>query len=144
VPRPSLPRHQRGFTLLEAIVAVAILGMAIMPLLAFISQSALELRLAGEANVRNLAYQNVLSFIETVNPMDIPNGEADIGTYHVNWTSQPAVPETFNSVVGFGLPGFRLGFYNMDVQVSRDRAPWFNFVARKMGYHTTQVDGMTP
>jgi general secretion pathway protein I len=137
-------RRRRGFTLLEAIVAVAVLGMALMPLLAFISQSALNLRLAGDANARSLAQQNVLSFIETLNPMDQPLGEIDLGDLHVIWTSRQTVPEIANSTLANGLPGFRLGFFDVDVQVFRNNAPWFNFAARKFGFHSTQPDLAAP
>lgn len=141
---PSRTPHQRGFTLLEAIVAVAVLGMALMPLLAFISQSALELRLAGDANARSLAQQNVLAFIETVNPMDQPLGETDLGGLHVTWVSRETVPQIANSTLGNGMPGFRLGFYDMDVRVYRNRALWFDFGARKFGYHSNQLGLMAP
>ena len=136
---PRRARRQRGFTLLEAIVAVAILGMALMPLLAFISQSALDLRLAGDANARSLAQQNVLAFLETLNPMERPAGEADLGDLHVTWVSRQAVPEIPDSTLGNGMPGFRLGFFDVNVQVHRNRALWFGFDARKFGFHSNRL-----
>ncbi len=135
---------QRGFTLLEAIVAVAVLGIALMPLLAFISQSALELRLAGDANARSLAQQNVVSFLETLNPIDQPLGEVDLGDLHVMWASRQAVPEISNSTMSNGMPGFRLGFYNVTVQVYRNRELWFDFTARKFGFRNNQPNMAAP
>lgn len=131
----------QGFTLLEAIVAVAILGIALIPLLSFISQMSLELRTAGDSNARSLAEQNVLAFIEPVNPMEQPEGQADLGDLHIAWTSRPVVPET-DTGPGSGIPVYRFGFYDVTVQVSRNQAPWFDFVARKVGFHSNTSDFM--
>src|SRR4051812_32804307 len=46
-----------GFTLLEAIVAMTIIGVALVPILTFISQMANGLSRAADSNARSLAQQ---------------------------------------------------------------------------------------
>jgi general secretion pathway protein I len=134
--------HARGFTLLEAIVAIAILGIALIPLLSFTSQSVLQLHAAADSNARSLAEQNVLAFLETVNPLDQPTGNTTLGDLRVEWSSKPIVDQTRNTTPGSALPYYDIGFYWVDVRVSRDGAnPWFEFAARKVGYRAPVVHG---
>jgi general secretion pathway protein I len=140
--------NSRGFTLLEAIVAVAIVGVALVPVLTFISQMANALMRAGDANARNLAQQSVIELLEPMNPLENPVGEHQIGDLIVRWESAGIIPPNKEIRPGAGLPGFSLGFYNVTVSVDRaDKGPWFSFDMRKVGYRriiTTGPPGMSP
>lgn len=138
----SYRTNARGFTLLEAIVAIAVLGIALIPLLSFTSQSVLQLHAAADSNARSLAEQNVLAFLETLNPLEQPSGNTTIGDLRVQWSSKPIVDQTQNATPGSALPYYVVGFYSVDVRVSRDGAdPWFEFAARKVGYRAPVVQG---
>jgi general secretion pathway protein I len=134
--------HARGFTLLEAIIAIAILGIALIPLLSFTSQSVLQLHAAADSNARSIAEQNVLAFLETLNPLDQPTGSTTLGDLRVQWSSKPLVDQSQNTTPGSALPYYVIGFYSVDVRVSRDGAdPWFEFAARKVGYRAPVIQG---
>jgi len=125
----------RGFTLIEAIVAVAIVGIALVPIMIFVSQMVSGLARAGDTNARHLAQQSLIEFLEPMNPLEQPTGEDRIGDLIVRWQSASLVPPNTTSRTGSGLAGFSLGFYNVTVSVDRvDTGPWFSFDMRKVGY----------
>ena len=67
----------RGFSLLEAIVALAILATAGLALFASMSQSVQMVSRAERAREADSAVRNAVAWIETVNPMQTPQGEQD-------------------------------------------------------------------
>ncbi len=135
IGKTSQIRHVRGFTLLEAIVAMTIVGVALVPILTFISQMATGLSRAAEANARSLAQQAVLELLEPLNPMDRPVGEDQVGSLLVRWQSQVLVPPNKEAALASGLVGYSVGFYKVTVSVDRvNSGPWFSFDMRKAGY----------
>ncbi len=151
MPGPSRaiarPKASRGFTLLEAIVAVAIVGIALVPVITFISQMVTGLTRAGDANARNLAEQAVIELLEPLNPLDRPSGDDQVGDMLIHWESKDIIPPTKDVRVGTGLAGFSLGFYNVTVSVARASGPWFSFDMRKVGYQrlgSLQMPGTIP
>ena len=130
------PNPQRGFTLLEAIVALAIIGLALIPLVSYIAQAADALQRASESNDRSVAMQAALALMEPVNPMTEPQGQLPIDdTVSVEWHSDVAVAPNPGVLVGGGLASYRLGFYIVHVTLSREGEPsWFSFDLRKTGY----------
>ncbi len=145
----SLARYaSRGFTLLEAIVAVAVVGIALIPIITFISQMVVGLNRAGDSNARNLAQQSIIELLEPLNPLEEPNGGEQIGNLNIRWESQALIPPNTAIRPGTGLAAFGIGFYNVKVSVVRnDRAgEWFAFDMRKVGYRRINANilpGMT-
>jgi len=136
MPRTQSVNLQRGFTLLEAIVALAVIGLALIPLITYIAQAADALQRASESNDRSVAMQAALALMDPVNPMAEPQGQLPIDdTVSVEWHSDLAVAPNPGVLVGGGLAGFRLGFYTVHVTLSRAQDPtWFSFDLRKVGY----------
>lgn len=132
----------RGFTLIEAIVAIAIVGIALVPLITFIGQMATALTRAGDVNARSLAQQATIELLETLNPMERPIGEDQVGDLIIRWESQNVVKPSPSMRVGSGLAGFSVGFYNVAVTVERaGRGPWFTFDMRKVGFKIVGATG---
>jgi general secretion pathway protein I len=128
-------RRSAGFTLLEAIVAVAIVGLALVPIIAFLSLSANELIKAGEANERSFATQAVVALLDPVNPGTDASGSLPINDrVSVSWDSEVLVPPGQKIVSNSGLPTRQLGFYKVHVTVTRAGDRWFDFDLRKVGY----------
>jgi prepilin-type N-terminal cleavage/methylation domain-containing protein len=137
-----------GFTLLEAIVAIAIVGIALVPVMTFISQMAFGLTRAADSNARNLAQQSLIELFETLNPLERPVGEDQVGDLIIRWESESLVPPNPQVNPGAGLAGFSIGFYNVTVSVDRiNKGPWFSFAMRKVGYRslsTSTLPGFKP
>jgi prepilin-type N-terminal cleavage/methylation domain-containing protein len=132
-----------GFTLLEAIVALAIIGMALVPILSFISISMSELIKAGESNDRSFVMQDVIAMMDSVNPSTNDAGSLPVNDKVVaEWTSKVIVPPAGGTIVSnSGLPTRNLGFYNVHITVSRSGEKWFHFDMRKVGYVDVQPFG---
>jgi len=130
-----MPRSSAGFTLLEAIVALTVMALALIPLITFIAQSSDQLMRASEANDRSIVTQSVLALMDPINPMAEPEGtislDEEIG---VSWWSDAIILSAERAAVRQTLSGFRMGFYGVTVSVTRDQKPWFDFKMRKVGY----------
>lgn len=137
-------RPSRGFTLLEAIVAVAIVGIALVPIITFVSQMVGALARAGDANAKNLAEQSIIELLESMNPLERPVGEDQLGNLIIRWESADIIPPNKTTRPGVGLAGFSVGFYNVTVSVDRlEKGPWFSFEMRKVGYRRI-ISDMAP
>ncbi|MCA0199458.1 MAG: prepilin-type N-terminal cleavage/methylation domain-containing protein [Proteobacteria bacterium] len=139
-----------GFTLLEAIVALTVMALALIPLITFIAQSSDQLMRAADANERSIVGQSVLALMDPINPMVEPEGILPLDDeISVSWRSDTIVPPNDGAIVGTLLPGFRVGFYGVNVTVKRGERPWFEFQMRKVGYQnmrgsSTDPFGMAP
>lgn len=130
------PRHfTAGFTLLEAIVALTVMGLSLIPLMSYISQSAEQLERAADANEKSLVMQSTLALMDPINPMAEPEGRLPLDErLQVIWRSAVVLEPPEGLLVGAPLSGFRLGFYAVHVDVTRDGAAWLDFDMRKVGY----------
>lgn len=85
---------QAGFTVLEAIVAVAILGLAMIPLLSLqvqTSQGAIALERTVD---RRIARDVGLAYLRLVDPVANPEGQLSIGGgWTLAWTAETLTPE---------------------------------------------------
>jgi prepilin-type N-terminal cleavage/methylation domain-containing protein len=127
--------RRRGFTLLEAIVALAIIGIALIPVMSFLAQAARQLTAAAESNLQVAAQQAAMAYVEVLNPQKNPVGEAPLSdTLTLRWTSRRLTDPDSGDMLGGRLGGYRLGFFVVEVTVVRDGRDWFTFDARKIGY----------
>lgn len=71
--------RQRGFSLLEAIVALAILASVGMALFAAMNQSLSMVARAEKVRERESALRNAVAWIQVINPAQQPRGEHELG-----------------------------------------------------------------
>ncbi len=85
--------EEAGFTTLEALLAIALLGIALIPLLSFQSQIARgAIRLEGRAG-QLIAEQVAHQYLSTLDYNAQPEGNLDLGGgWELAWTAQPEVP----------------------------------------------------
>lgn len=128
-------RKQRGFTLLEAIVALVLIGSAGMALFGWLNNTLISLSRIRDANAIAEAKLNVLEFMNTVNPMLKPEGEVGLGIYKARWKAEAttAIQDNVGYPRGVGL--YQLALYRTSIKVTRDDgAPWFEFDLKQVGY----------
>ena len=128
-------RQSVGFTLLEAIVALVLIGTAGMALFSWINSSIVSLRRVEDANARNAAASNIIEYMQSVNPMLTPDGKVDFGAYQIRWKSDPltAVVDGVSNPQGASL--FQLGMYETKIEaVKADDPRWFDLKLNLVGY----------
>ena len=133
-------RSERGFSLLEALVALVILAGAGMALFSWISGSLASLHRIESANQRSDAEANVIEYMQAVNPTLTPQGHADFGDYAIEWTSEPS--STVMDGVGYpqGLSRFQLALYKTKVSAARaDDRHWFQLDMSLVGYKSVRL-----
>lgn len=112
--------RERGFSLLEAIVALAILASAGLALFASLGQSVQMVGRAEHAREVDAALRNALAWMERVNPMQAPQGEQEMGAYQLRWQAEPLEPPR-DGATGALFPGlYEVGLYRVGLEIWRD------------------------
>ena len=123
-----------GFTLLEAVVALAIFSMMATALLSWMNASTeTAMRLDRRAALDG-AKQNVIEYMQSVNPMARPTGEEDFGSYRIEWKSTRTTDEVdqHNFPAGMGL--YVVALYKVDIKARSTSDPdWFQLSMKMIG-----------
>ncbi len=126
---------QRGFTLLEAIVALVLIGSMGMALFGWINNTLLSLHRIQDANAVAEAKLNALEFMETVNPMLKPDGQASLGSYQLRWQAKAVTTIQDNTGYPQGIGLYQVALYATSITVERANGkPWFEFALKQVGY----------
>lgn len=134
-------RQQRGFTLLEAIVALVIFSMTAIALYGWQDSNLQTVRRAEAHAQNNALVRSALGVLAQVNPMLTPAGERPMGRLTIQWVSQPVQPVK-PGVAALGTPGiFDLGLYLLDVQVLDGGKALASFQVRQVGYKQVRSSG---
>ena len=86
------PEKNAGFSVLEALIAMAVLAAALLPILQLQGQMARTALSVERADANIAAQQNALAFLRTVNFQHHQAGEMDIGNAVLNWSASPVQP----------------------------------------------------
>lgn len=126
--------RQRGFSLLEAIVALAILASAGLAMFAALGQSVQMVARAEHAQEVDAALRNALAWMEQVNPMLVPQGEQELGDWLLRWSADPLEP-TRDGATGYLQPGlYEVGLYRVRLELWRDGGVQREIDLNRIGY----------
>lgn len=127
-------RASAGFSLLEAIVSMAIVATVGLALFAAMSQSVQMLGRAERARAGDSALRNAVAWIQAVNPSEQPQGEQMLGEVTLRWSSRLVEPAR-DAVTGTNVPGlYEVGLYDVRLELSRDGQPLAEEIIRRVGY----------
>lgn len=134
-------RHARGFTLLEAIVALVVFSMGAFALYGWLSTNIITLERIRDRQEVEAAMHSALDIVRRTNPMETPAGERRAGHLLVSWTS--VLVEAPRPNVGqSGTPAiFNVGLYDANVRVLRDGKELSVFRVRQVGWKQVRVVG---
>lgn len=128
-------RKQSGFTLMEAIVALVLLATTGMALFSWINSNVITLHRVQTSNAQDEATLNALQYINSVNPMTQPQGQADLGSYQLKWTTEQLTEPRDGAGYPTGISLYQLAMYKTRVDVQHTGgAPWFDFSLQQVGY----------
>jgi general secretion pathway protein I len=116
------PQPGRGFGLLEAVVAMALLAGTGIALFTWINQNLdAASRLRGHEQRAQLLLA-AQALVETVNPMRAPSGQLEAGDLALTWNAEPIEPLRANATFNPERPAgpWQVGLYRLQVQ-ARDR-----------------------
>ena len=134
---PTL-RGQAGFSLLEALIAVALIAAALLPLLALQGQLTRTVLAVERAGTTAKDMTSALSFLRTLNPMRDPEGTEQLGDAILSWTARPASDERPALDQG-GAPGrFMLQLYDIEATITYDDGRSVAFSVRALGWRPTE------
>jgi len=125
---------------MEAIIAMVLVGSVGVALFSWVYSSTNAVYRIEAANARNMAMAEGIEYMQRVNPMDQPEGEADFGTYRVVWQAVPLTEriDGMNYPKGQGL--FEFALYSVDLTGKKiDDEEWFQFRMKLVGYKKTRV-----
>jgi len=126
---------QRGFSMIEAIVAMVLIGSLGMAIFGWVNSQVSALAHVKDSSARSRATTNVLEYLSVVNPMLTPEGKADLGEFKFNWTSQPVEEPMDGANYPQGVSLYRIGLYKMTIDMhNSDDTPWFIFEVNQVGY----------
>lgn len=144
-PHAAAPSRQRGFTLLEAIVALALISSAGMALFAWINSNISALSRVEESSQRAAATRNTLQFMQTVNPMLAPSGEATLGEYRIRWQAEPITDAVDGANFPYGISLYQFALYDTRIEVQgAPQQPGFTLELRQVGYKRVRAMVLSP
>ncbi|OIR06764.1 hypothetical protein GALL_110120 [mine drainage metagenome] len=135
--------RQAGFTLLEAIVAMVLISSAGMALFSWINGNIMTLTRIHDVNARSEATANILEYMDRVNPMLTPEGEAPLGAYMIAWRSRPTTNITEGVNYPRGQSLYQLALYSTAVSVKTAAGrTWFDLKLQQVGYKRVRSNGI--
>ena len=125
---------QRGFTLLEAIVAITVLTMSGGALFGWVNTLLISLSRVESHAEKNFASGQAIAVLEVINPMKSPSGQRALGGYVMRWQANEVEPPR-DAVNRYGIRGlYEVGLYNVHIELKKDSIPFYSFNVRHVGY----------
>lgn len=103
-------RREQGFSTLEVIAAVAIIGIALIPIEALQTQISRSQARLMDVHAESTSVQNAMALLREVNPMLTPAGERRLDERtSLTWTSTPlSAPRPSTNAAGFEVQLYRV------------------------------------
>ena len=112
-------RGSTGFTLLEAVVAMAIFAAAGMALYALFNANLISLGRAQDVTAQLPTVHRAMEYLSAIDPAQQPTGQIELGGYDVTWSSQLMEPVR-ESQTAQGFRGYHeLGLYEITFDITQ-------------------------
>lgn len=133
---------QGGLSTLEALVAVAILGLALLPILAFQTQISQAYERYELLNARSELERNALAALRDINPMERPTGQLNLGrSQSLSWTSRALTKERQSTAYPAGDGDFIVALYLLKVELSdKDRRTRYRMDLERLGWRKSAAN----
>jgi len=126
---------QHGFTLIEAIVALVLISTTGMALFSWINSNIITLNRVQEINTENAATLNAVEYMNSINPMTAPEGQANLGSCRLAWKAEATTEPRDGANYPYSIGLYQLSMYQTKVTVQKsDGQFWFDFTLQQVGY----------
>ena len=127
------PTRARGFTLLEAVVALVVFAAAGGALYGLFSTNLLALGRSGDVAAQTPVVRHALARLAAVNPWQQQQGEFAVEGFDVAWRAQLAAPVRTGQAV-FASGDYDLGLYDVEIEVFQQGQRLGVWQTRLVGY----------
>lgn len=104
-----------GLSTLEALVAVTVLGLALIPILGFQLQMSRAYQRYDQLQAQSQLERNALAALRDINPMEQANGQLTLGANQtLDWASEAITPEKQATGYPVGDSDFVVALYRVD------------------------------
>ena len=125
-----------GFSIMETLVAVALLAIAIIPIYAFQQTLANTAARLQTASALLDAQESALAVLESIDPLAEPEGVMDLGDWRLSWQSRELASERpADGYLGTSIWGVAL--YEIDATLVRNETR-HTFTIRRVGWVLVQ------
>lgn len=132
---PQISGSQDGFTLLEGLVAIALLAGALVAIFTLVGSLLTSANRVGQSNRAAQVTLNALEILSVVNPMLQETGQIDLGEYAVKWKSASRTPLADGVGYPIGASLFQLALYETVVRVEQPNGTLLAEIKlRQVGY----------
>lgn len=129
-------RTNSGFSVLEALVAVAIVAIALIPLTGLQMQIVRSQARHLEDAERATTIRNAVEFMRAVNPTRTPEGAAALGEgLTLRWNAEPISPPR----PSVNAPGYTVQLFRVEVEAAGPRAS-YTFSMEQLGWREQGSD----
>jgi general secretion pathway protein I len=145
-PSPSSSFRQRGFGLLEALVALVLLSSVGFALLAWVHQNLDTAQRLRSFYLEQDARRVALDWLRTVNPMEKPEGEIHYSSLRITWKATPLSQPISQAGYPQGVGRHEMALFNTTISVYRsdDAQPWFTEEFTAIGHRRVGTKTSSP
>jgi general secretion pathway protein I len=137
---PGRGHAVQGFTLIEALVAMVLVATTGMALFSWLNSNIITLNRVQESNRENAATLNAMEYMYNINPMQTPQGQANLGAYSITWRAEPSTEPREGAGYPQGPSRYQFAMFDTLVELKTPSGePWFSFALKQVGYKKVRL-----
>lgn len=134
----SVKNSDAGFSVLEAMIAMAILAAGFLPLLILQAKFIEVSEKIEQVDIRSMASKQAAELISIANLDKTPSGTKKFSNFTITWVAEPAVKNKYVRSSS-GLPGkFTASLYNVSINITYSFGQSETFQMRGLGWTKTR------